>query len=141
MGTSTDAILFYGFHGDEGEWEDDEGLIINHWKERLAVLAGAVKPSAAFSDATKVAYVDFWAAEKMAVMNERCEVDVHCSDSCSMPFVCVKDSVTRTSRGDAKEIKSLETQSWWDEALRSFAEKMGIPWQEPRWWLVSYWSE
>lgn len=81
MGTSTDAILFYGFHADEGAWIDFVGSGLG-WQEKLAVLAGATRPpSAEYDDSTKDAYKAFWDAQSKAVEEERCEIGSHCSGS------------------------------------------------------------
>lgn len=42
--------------------------------------------------------------------------------------------------GDATEIKSLEVDPTWEPKLRTFCERFGLPWREPRWWLVAYYG-
>lgn len=47
MGTNTDAILFYGFHGDEGAWDNILVCDVLHyvaWEDRLAQLSGVADP-------------------------------------------------------------------------------------------------
>jgi hypothetical protein len=138
MGVNTDAILFYGFHAGENEW--DELIGEGDWQDVLATASGHPPPSAPFSDDTQDEHLAFWRMKKSIADAEPCDIDFHCSGSAPMPFVCVKASRTTSARGDANEIKSLAVDPTWDEALQIFTKKMGIPWQQPRWWLVSYWS-
>ena len=138
MGTNTDAILFYGFHADEGAW--DEFIGENDWEDKFVEVSGRPAPKAEFSDDTKGDYVSYWKMKKAFVDAEPCQVDFHCSGSAAMPYACVKASKTVAWRGNPIQISSLAVDPTWDEALQTFAKKMGIPWQEPRWWLVSYWG-
>lgn len=138
MGTTTDAILFYGFHAGENEW--DEFIGEGDWKDVFAKVMGHPEPKAVFNDDTKDEHIAYWKTKGALAEAEPCEVDFHCYGDSPMPYLCVKASKTVTARGDASEIKSLTVDPTWDEALQIFAKKMGIPWQQPKWWLVSYWS-
>jgi sulfatase maturation enzyme AslB (radical SAM superfamily) len=138
MGTSTDAILFYGFHADEGEWDDFFG---EEWENTFAAKVGTPEPVVGFdTEKHKAEHVAFWRARKKLVEAEPCEVDSHCSGECPMPYVCVKASKTKACRGYPQEIKSLTVEPEWEIQLNKFCELMNIPWQEPRWWLVSDWT-
>jgi hypothetical protein len=142
MGTNTDAILFYGFHGDEGAWDDIYVAWDNiyvAWEDRLAQLSGVVDPGP-FSSETEDAHVEYWKRRREIVEKEECEIDTHGSGECPMPFVCVKASKTKANRGYPQEILSLSVDPEWNAALRTFVDKMGIPWQDPKWWLVSNWE-
>lgn len=138
MGTNTDAILFYGFHHPDGEgWEE---ILGDDWEDKLAEASGVVEPTSEFTDVTRQEHMAYWTKKQEICTAEPCEVDDHCSGDYPMQFVCVKESKTKASRGYPEEIKALVESPRWYGELRAFAEKMGIPWQEPKWWLVSWWS-
>lgn len=138
MGESTDAIFFYGFHADEGEWDDFLG---KEWESTFAAKMGTPEPDVDFdTEDHKTLHVAFWEVRKKLVDAEPCEVDTHCSGECPMPYVSVKASKTKAWRGDPQEIKSLAIDPEWNAQLKKFCELMSIPWQEPKWWLVSDWN-
>jgi hypothetical protein len=137
MGTNTDAILFYGFHHEDGEsWEE---ILGDDWEALLASKSGIVAPTGTFEE-QKAEWEEFWRRKYDLRAAEPCEVGDHCSGDYPMSFVCVKDSKINAARGYPEEIKSLDVRPEWDAQLRAFAEKMGLPWQQPRWWIASWWS-
>jgi hypothetical protein len=143
MGQSTDAILFWGFHADEGEWDefigDEEGD--SNWEAAYAAKKGEPAPAVEYdTEENKALHSAHWEREHKLIAAEPCEVDSHCSGDCPMPFVCVKASKTTAWRGDPKEIASLAVGPTWESELRGFCALMGIPWQEPKWWLASDWN-
>lgn len=144
MGQSTDAILFYGFHADEGEWDefigigDEEEDGSTDWEDAFAAKKGTAAPTVEY-ESNEELFSAYWEAKRKLIEAEPCEVDSHCSCDCPMPFVCVKKSKTTAWRGSPAEITSIAVESTWNEQLRTFCELMGIPWQKPRWWMVSNW--
>ena len=138
MGQSTDAILFYGFHAEEGDWDE---IIGDDWEDAYAAKKGDPEPGVPYDTAeNKKLHSDFWNRKSKLVDAEPCEVGTHCSGDFPMPFVCVKASKTRACRGYPEEIKSLDVGEDWKAILMAFCELLGIPWQEPKWWLVSDWN-
>lgn len=138
MGQSTDGILFYGIHADEGEWDEQLG---DEWEEEYASKKGVPAPTVEYDTAAhKALHQAFWDKKHDLTKAEPCAVDTHCSGECPMPYAFVKASKTRASRGYPQQITSLAVQPEWDAQLRAFCETMGIPWQQPKWWLVSDWN-
>lgn len=134
MSTSTDGILFWGIHFDEGEFEPGW-----EWEDAYAATKGVIKPTAPYEGNENI-YSAYWAAKRDAVESAGCLVDAHCSGEYPMFYVAVKASQTVNRRGYPEEIKSLEVGADWEAKLRAFCEALGVPWSQPKWWLVSYWG-
>jgi len=150
MGTTTDAYLFYGFtiyDPEEGEgemppWmddESDEGSL--EWEDVLATKLGLSKPDGAYID-HEGEYRTYWKERGKLAEGAGCVVDTHCSGEYPIYFVALKDKYFRASRGNPTEIDmgSMVITSMEKEKLRRFCELLEIPWQEPKWYLASYWG-
>jgi hypothetical protein len=135
MGVSTDAILFYGLcWDDEVELGEASDFETNHfdidasdnWEEvyrlRTHRTLDYKDPNYEWSDKWPVA------------------ISHHCSGDYPMPYVAVQASEVRAWRGSPKEVTSLRVPQIWDQQLREFCSIMKIEWQQPKWWLVSYWG-
>lgn len=156
MGTSTDAILFYGYvwedetsrpwtigkeydeDSDESQDEEDDS-----WEERYANAMGLKRPEAKFPDGVynvKTGQYDhptedqplldeysaYWKAKYELAAASPVMVDTHCSCECPMPLVAIRESYTCSSRGDATEITSLKKKPEWNKQLKTFCKVMGI---------------
>jgi hypothetical protein len=119
MGTSTNAILYFGFdfcdvdEGDALPWGEDEDEY-----EAVSKKFGSDRSNCA------------------------CIIDRHCYIDSPIFFVALKRNVFTAYRGmpstvDIGELKVSEEEI---QQLRSFCETMGIAWQEPKWRLASYWG-
>lgn len=138
MGTSTDAILFYGIHGDEGEWE---GISIESWESVLAEKRGVVDPETPYkTEEEKRIQSEYWDRKREICEAEPCAVGIHCSYECEMPYAYVKDSRIEASRGYPEAVSSLTVNPKWDANLKAFCDLIEIPWSQPQWWLVSFWG-
>lgn len=138
MGTSTDAVLFYGIHADENEWED---FIGEDWQETLASKFGVHEPQVPYeTPEQEMLFHDYWDKKDEICEKESCAIDFHCSGEYPMPYAFVRASKTEACRGYPEEISGLTVQPEWDQELKGFCELMGIPWTQPKWWLVSYWG-
>ncbi len=138
MGTSTDAILFYGYCWDE---ESDKPWLIGldgeddypdeDWIDRYIRVKGL-----AVDDR-----VD-WSKMHELALGSGCQVSTHCSHDCPMPFVAVTASVTKSHRGHMREVKSIAVDPAWRRMLTEFCGTLGIKTDKLRaaWWLVSDWS-
>lgn len=152
MSISTDAILFYGFlidedlsppwydpedEDDEYDSESDEGdgedpTSWAYWKT-LYVRGKGVDYDKEFSKAWDI------------LEKAKCEIGVHCSDSCPMFYVTIKKSVIEARRGypeevDPNHVKKIKSE--WDKQLREFCAGLGIaPPKKFGWFLVSYWEQ
>jgi hypothetical protein len=146
MGTSTDAILFYGvLLGDEDtEWDqpawwteaDDE---FPEWEKQYAKLHGVTY---VWDEATEESNYD----DVLKKAHESlCEVDYHCSSEYPMYYVGVKASEVSANRGYPQRLDghpaSMIGLQWdlWDEQLKQFCEEMELPYDNPGWYLVSIW--
>lgn len=163
MGTSTNAILFYGFtFGEEKPWvedlesedsQDEEG-----WEEAYAKAMGLERPEEPFPPGVRNPktynydhtpeeqpvidrYRAFWDAKRKLVEKSGVEIGTHCSCDYPMYYVCVSESELTAHRGDEQEVKSLDVDEDWDEKLKAFCKTMKIKIgnKKPRWWLVSNW--
>lgn len=145
MGISCDAILFFGFpFGEEDDpilGGDEDG---ESWESKLYALSGVKMPEESYDEKDaklKERYHAAWDAQRAVLKKEVCEIDTHATGDYPMPFVCIKATKTTAYLGDPKKIETPKTDpKEWIEALRTFCDKLGIEWQEPAWYLVSYYS-
>ena len=121
MGVSTDAILFYGFTF----YDQDAGA-----PEGFEHLEAADKDARMFHN---------WSTDSKHV-----EIGTHCSNGSPMHFVCVKEPGWVARRGYAVEVDpeavSAMTRPLWDMQIKMFCEEHNIPFQQPKWFLASYWG-
>jgi len=164
MGVSTDAILFYGhafdtegtkpwlFDQDEQVDEDDDA----DWEDRYAFLKGLIAPRELYPERwlTKATpytaeeqriiadWGDYWTAKRKLLAECPVEIGGHCSDECVMPYVAIKQSVQRASRGYPQKAVTDHPESIdWDRQIKDFCDLMGIGTDTPpQWWLVSWWG-
>lgn len=169
MGTSTDAILFYGYCWDEEAepWhdEDHETDYDEDWsevvEERLMESSGFDQPNPwdGYPEGVTRAEQETWLAsnrvdidayrdaKNAALEKASCGVEfgMHCHSECEMPYVFIEDSQTVASRGCPAEIDAVAMVvigEDWKDNLNLFCERTGINIEgmSPQWWLVSYWG-
>lgn len=118
MGTSTDAILVWGF--DLGNEED----MSSELQERILFL-------------NDEGYKELAAKEKELGV----ELVRHCHHECTSYIVGRTSALVVAHRGDPKEIKSLP-HIWPsdEERLNRFAKWLGVKPEKGRWLLASYWG-
>jgi hypothetical protein len=144
MGTSTDALIYWGFdfHDKDGgePWHDDREML-EDWEDIYAIRKGIARPAMSFED-DKDAYRAFWKARKVVVERSGCSIDMHQHIDVSVYFVCIKASHLRAWRGHPIQLRPdfFTVDPLWEDRLRTFCELMNIEWQEPKWWLASYWG-
>lgn len=125
MSVSTDAILFYGYHWDEGEIGDEEE------KKKLPVQWGDSVETAVWRQVLEARGLDS---------------DDHCCEGCLLPYLFVEESRIRAARGYPKAIdptKCIPHPEWdlnLDAALRDLGISKPTGQDAPRWWLVSWWG-
>jgi hypothetical protein len=123
MGVSSNAILFYGICIDD-HTELHERIV----EESTAGDEG---------EPTEGTLAWLW---HLGDPDLRCVVDAHCSGEYPMFFIAAQGSVVTAWRGKPKSIEALTVDPDWRSNLAAFCEKYGVPWEEPGWWLVSYWG-
>ena len=69
----------------------------------------------------------------------------HQHHDCRVFFVCAAEANFSAYRGDPTEIPTValgnDTQrAAWDAKIKAFCEVYNIPYQQPKWWLASYWG-
>jgi hypothetical protein len=146
MGVSTDAILVYGIQlgspeeGDELPWGEDTDIDA-YVLERY----GAPKEIEFDEDEESEQYKR-WRRR----LDERrefektipVEIDTHCSDDYTMYTLIIKESRKRASRGSPEAIDpdDMRRNHEWILDLKEACRKLEIEYEEPRWWLQSYWG-
>ena len=158
MGVSTDGILYFGFDfydaddAPEDHWNPGE----EDWEERYAEAHGCVDDSGLFNEHGEYAFAkdspEFLAArakrdkyydKKRAILNAcPCKIDDHCSNEYPIYFVTLKAKSAKAWRGKHVEItpELLTVTENEVNQLKEFCKDMGIEWQEPKWYLASYWG-
>ena len=147
MGVSTDAILFWGFFlTEDEEGEDDEMPWLDEeyeWDTFYAKQLGIEEPTVPYNrDDEEVVeiYHAYWRSNREAAKASGCDIAYHCSGDYPLYYVTVEESRIRASRGYPEEITDLCAAPEWHDRLQRFCKVMDIPWQEPKWWLVSLWN-
>lgn len=162
MGTSTNAILFYGYPlGDE----DSSFEIPEDWEEVYAKAMGLELPPEPYPsrevprtkannyDSTPKGYTPeeqtiidsysaFWKAKRDLIAEKGVKIDSHCSCDYPMYYVHITKAEKNAHRGEEVEItpESLTGEAHWAEQLKDFCKVMGFEVKgEPKWYLVSMW--
>lgn len=145
MGVSTDAILFYGIPLEEDtpayltrgklSISDDHYEINEDWKHLK-------RPPEPESDDIHNAEWDVW-REQIRDCEEsiqHVEIGIHCS--LDYPMYYLHGRQFMAYRGDVDEIDpaKLITTPEEDAVIREFCEQYGIPYKQPKWYLVSCWG-
>lgn len=132
MGQSTNAMLFFGFHvGDEDElpeWLEftEEIEDFDAW---LAMKAGLPK-GGTYAEQRKIA--------------AGCPADLftHCSSDHPMYILGVRGAELIAHRGFPTEMSATHLEISQGKILRfkGWCAANNIPYEEPKWWLCSYWG-
>lgn len=130
MGTSTDAILCFGFPvGEEDqphEWLEDCEGDFDKFLNKLSGMPEYGEPGHSFDDQRK--------------FRESCpaEMVMHCSYDYPMYILCVQGTETRAWRGSPKEVPNLYVYEGDISAFKSWCEANEIEYQDPKWYLCRY---
>lgn len=65
------------------------------------------------------------------------ELGVHCSFESPWYFLGITATIVRASRGYPEKAPTVTEMGEWRSQLEEFCAIMGIPWQEPTWWVTS----
>lgn len=124
MGVSTNAILFFGFTFS-GE---DEILGEATEEQKEALQAKLNEEDDYFYDICK--------------NNPNVGVDYHCHSEFPMHYVYHKAFHLVAHRGyeEVVDLGRMTGMVAMQAQLKAFCEEHGIPWQQPRWTLASYWG-
>lgn len=144
MGVSTNAILAFGFDLGE-EWpeglatpDNDEESGESNWIDFLNSISGLTEPET--TNYKDPAWPAHWAAQRAFEKAYPVTVEEHCSGESPMYFLALRGSVTSARRGypTAIETPIVAAEQW--QALKTFCDTYGIPWQEPKWHIFSMWN-
>lgn len=138
MGVSTNAILFYGIDiGEEvPDWDEDA---LDEWEVTYASRLGIKEPEVPYNDNEEV-HKKYWDNKSKLAKASGCKVGQYCCSEYPMRYVALKETETTVYRGEAVEIKSLTVPVDANDKLRRFCKVMGIEYQDPKWFLTSYWG-
>jgi hypothetical protein len=149
MGTSTNAILFYGIpiNGDIDEItapfdENDESYFaINDDWNKLKAPIKPTEPSFPDYDYTGPDW-DTWRSAIQEYEKSPVCVQIDCCCSIDYPMFYVHGRQYVAYRGDVNEIdlEKLKTTPEDDAFIKEFCERYGVLYQQPKWYLVSYWG-
>lgn len=135
MGVSTDAKIFWGF-----ELPEDSGLEwLADWELQYAIEVAGLKEPTVDYDANPKVHHAFWVARNEAISHCISRIGRHCSGDYPIYYACIKVSEVVANRGFAVTLSGeLEVRSHWEVTLQEFCKAMGIEWQEPDWYLASW---
>lgn len=133
MGVSTDGILFYGIGlGEDSLDEYRENWTHEEWDEEFYKRAGSLLYPAE----------GYYEAQQEARKKWGVEIGIHCSYDYSMYYIALISHNHSASRGYPEEItpEMIAVPADADEKIRAFCELMGIPFEQPKWYLASLWG-
>jgi hypothetical protein len=137
MSVSTNAMLFYGFtfaeNDEEPPWYTDE--YEDEWEKYYVTQKGVLYPS---GDASLGVINDYWAMWNKIIAECPCSIGIHGHSDYQHLFVYAKDHYYKARRGYPQMVPSLKADTKSLDQLYQFCKLMGIKWQEPYWYLVSY---
>lgn len=144
MGTSTDAIIAYGF--DLGAEED----LPEHLSALLCKHEHEVEPALAEDHGLNWpawqaggGYAAYEAAQNAVLKQIPIDLIAHCSGEYTMYFLAARGSNQKARRGypQALEPADLNADKFAPavDAMRAFCDRHGIEWQEPKWHIFSWW--
>jgi len=128
----TDAYVFYGFDFFDGEGGLGE------------------RPTWGFEpefndDEDPISWADWSRADKLSeeiktrIADLHIRIDSHCSCDYPIYFICTEESFMRANRGYPKTLQ-LATGPTATKRIKEACALLDIHYEEPRWWLASYWG-
>lgn len=143
MGTSTDAIIAFGFDLGEELPESLQALMDEHEREPDEVLAadiGIELPQYHVG----CDYSAYSAARNAALADLKIDLIPHCSGEYTMYFLAARGSDKKANRGYPKALEPTDLagdnfKARSIDAMRAFCDRHGIEWQEPKWHIFSIW--
>lgn len=136
MGTSTDAILAFGF--DLGEDVPENLLPDGDFDEFVKEQAGLTSPK--HSNYESEEWKEHFAACRKAVEQFPVDLITHCSYEYPMYFLAVRGTEQKAWRGSPRSVDAPEMSGKQILELKRFCEKHEIEWQEPKWHIFSMWG-
>ena len=150
MGTSTNAILAFGFDlgvedteelpekmlEDNRDIDEEDGFDFNRV---AAKMAGIEQPSVKY-EGNEEAWRAYW--KKQSDAAKACPIDLitHCSYDCPMYFLAVRGTKIVANRGFPELAVMPPISGDQLQALRDFCARYEIDWQEPAWHIFSLWG-
>jgi hypothetical protein len=132
MGTSTDAIVAFGFNLGE-EWP--EALKVGG--EECTDFEDWISEHLGLGDWQQDGY---FARKREAVRAFPVDIITHCSYDCPNYFIAVRGTEQRAHRGYPKKLELSAIDECMITALRQFCGQNEIPWEQPAWHTFSLWG-
>ena len=136
MGVSTDAILVFGINlGEDG----DE--LYDQYREAIGE-ENDFEEFIVFQANLDHSDPDYFEKREAVLKNCPMDITVHCCDNEPMVILGLRGTETTAWRGDVKIInpEDLVIPEQKIQAAYDWCVKHKLPWEEPKWLLVSWWG-
>lgn len=145
MGQSTNAILAFGF--DLGEEipgslmaQDEDGSLLFDWQYFVNKENGIVNPFSS-EPTPKDVYEKYFAQQAKGLKEYPVAIKEHCFGESPMYFLAVNGTISVATRGYPQMVSpNTEITDHQIKALKKFCKTHDIEWQEPAWYIFSYWG-
>lgn len=124
MGSNANAGIIYGFLFEECYSHD-----VETW---LAMHQGLPKPEGEWDDNPE-AHRAYYEARKTLPIDTDCQGDM--MSDVVRTYLIIKESRFNGMKIPVDHVRTPPPE--WDELLRAFCEKSGVPFQQPDWYLIA----
>ena len=127
-------ILRGAMRDEDGNWTEPDDDAPDEDERYFTAKTGKVCPS---YENDKDAWTK-WLHEKIDFMKDHLIDIIHSGSDYELAYnIVIKESVLSSEWGEIVVVKSLEIKPEWIAAIRDYCETMGVPYQEPVWFLTS----
>lgn len=163
MGSDATGILFYGIPmGDKYDWEafqqmkEKANAMGNSFSEYdfLRETLSDIKPPdkdfpskggfpQVYTEDEKLIikqYEKYWKEDQ--TFHKALPIEINTSSTYEYPilFISIKGAIFSADWGDFTEITTLNIAPEWDNILKEYCDKLGINYEQPRWYLTAFYG-
>jgi len=136
MGSDASAAIIYGFPYEGEGFEYNSCANHDDHEEWLAEFQGLLKPA---DDADDKEWQKYWDAQAELPLETECEGCM--MSGTTTTYLCIRESILSGDWDRGTEIPAghikMPPPPEWDALLKTFCEKSGVPFVQPKWWIIA----